>query len=282
MDAADSGLEPAELIEGPGSDDDMLAGDDAPAALDPLASTVPLDAPQDLDKGFTVRVAELEAMGFVSADAIEAATSIVDSPSPRKWLVDGDMIDLGIGEGDVEVGDEFTIFRDAVPVYDVDGGRLLGYHVELLGWAVVREVTGETALSEIRMSQYEMKRGDRVIPRNKPSVQVSVKTTPDAVEGNIVYMPDDRTRMADGDHVYINRGSLHGFEIGSEVEVYAPGSLQPDKVKGNQVRTPDRVIGRMVLVEVQPESSVAYVLMASRELERGDRVRAATSDFVRR
>ena len=92
----------------------------------------------------------------------------------------------------------------------------------------------------------------------------------------------DRTRMADGDYLYINRGSLHGFEIGSEVEVYVPGEIRNERVSGKQMMTPDRIIGRMVLVDVNVESSVAYVVRAERELELGDRVRASTREIVRR
>ena len=65
-------------------------------------------------------------------------TQLVDSPTLRTYLVEGDMLYLGLGEGDVEAGDEFTVFRDVEPVRDVEGGRLLGYHVDVLGWAVVR------------------------------------------------------------------------------------------------------------------------------------------------
>ncbi|MBW2697732.1 MAG: LysM peptidoglycan-binding domain-containing protein [Deltaproteobacteria bacterium] len=279
--ATDTELEPAELIEGP-EDTEGLAGDESPAALDPLSVAMPLETASDGDLGITVHVAELEAMGFVTTNDIEAATSIVDSPSPRIWLVNGDVVDLGIGEGDVEEGDEFTVFRNYVPVYDIEDGRLLGYHVHILGWAVVREVTGETALAEIRMSQSEMRRGDRVIRRPNKGITVDVKTTPDAIEGQIVFTPDSRNHMADGDHVYINRGSVHGFEVGSEVEVYVPGALRKERVSGDRVMTSDRIVSRMVLVEVKPESSVAFVVSANSELERGDRVRPSTREFVQR
>ena len=42
-----------------------------------------------------VRVAERGAMGFVSRSAVEAATSVVGSPSPREWLAGGEVDSLG-------------------------------------------------------------------------------------------------------------------------------------------------------------------------------------------
>ncbi len=275
-------VEPAAPAWDPTEDEADLLADDVPAAMDPLSLPVPLAPNTDAETGRTVRVAEREAMGFVSGESIDAATSIVGSPSPRTWLADGDRIYLGMGEGRVSVGDEFTVFRDAEPVKDLDDGRLLGYHVDILGWAVVREVEGESSIAEIRMSHSEIERGDQVIPRLVPPPTVPIRATPDGIDGKIVFMPADRTQMGSSDHVYLNRGALHGFEVGSQVEVYTAGRLRRDKVSGQQVMTPDHVDARMVLVEVKPDTSVAYIVYAERELEIGDTVRATARQIVSR
>lgn len=291
MIAADNEVEPApaELADEdplptlePEAEEADLMADDVPAAMDQLPVAVPLEPARAGDTGRSVRIAEREAMGFVSSESVDAATSVLDSSSPRTFLVEGDMIYLGLGEGRVEVGDEFTIFRDAEPVRDVDGGRLLGYHVDILGWAVVRKVEGESAIAEIRMSYSEAERGDLVMPRHVAPVVVPVKSTPEGVDGRIVFMPNARTTMGSGDYVYLNRGALHGFEVGSEVQVFVPGRLKKEPVSGEKVMTPDRVDAQMVLVEVKPDTSVAYVIHTQRELEIGDRVRAARSQVASR
>ena len=229
-----------------------------------------------------VRVAERGAMGFVTVDAVDAATSIVGSPSPREWLADGDLVYIGQGRGEVEVGDEFTLFRDAEPVYDIGGRRHLGYHVDILGWLVVREVEGETATAEIRMSRSEMVRGDRMVPRIAPPADVEVKYTPAAAEGNIVFIPEGRAHVAEGDYVYLNRGASSGLALGSEVEVYVPGVLRDERVTGKRVMTPDRIVANLVVVEIQRETAVAYVTGSRSALEVGDRVRPATEMVAQR
>jgi len=253
--------------------EDVMMADDTETAVLPVA---PLTPSAGNDTGVTVQIVARESMGFISGRELEAATSILDSTTPRTWLAEGDMIDLGLGEGHVEVGDEFTVFRDAEPVRDLDDSRLLGYHVDILGWAVVRKVVGESAIAEIRMSNAEIHRGDLMIPRLTEPSEVAIKTSPDGIDGQIVFMPDSRTTMGGGDHVYLNRGTLHGFEVGSEVEVYKPGRLTEDRATGNRVMTADRIDAQMVLVEVKPDTSVAYVVRAKRELSLGDRVRAVT------
>jgi len=229
-----------------------------------------------------IRVAERGAMGFVTVDAVDAATSIVGSPSPREWLADGDLVYIGQGEGEVEVGDEFTLFRDAEPVYDIGGRRHLGYHVDILGWLVVREVEGETATAEIRMSRSEMTRGDRMVPRIAPPIDVEVKYTPDAAEGNIVFIPEGRAHVAEGDYVYLNRGASSGFALGSEAEVYVPGALRDERVVGKRVMTPDRIVASLVVVEIQRDTAVAYVTGSRSALEVGDRVRPVAEMVAQR
>jgi hypothetical protein len=273
---------PAAIDEPLQDESELMAAEELPAAMDQLPVAVPLAKADPQETGRTIRVSMREAMGFVTKEVIEAATSIIDSPSPRTWLVDGDRVYLGLGEGEVEVDDEFTIFREAVGVVDVDGERLLGYHVDVLGWAVVREIDGESAIAEVRISSTEIRRGDRVIPRADVHLNVPVRSTPDGIEGRIVYTPNGRTNMADGDYVYINRGLLHGFEVGSEVEVYVPGRLRKEKVSQKEVKTPNRVVARMVLVDVKSDSAVAFVVHASRELEIGDHVRAAMRQVASR
>ncbi len=255
--------------------EESLMDDQVPAAMDQLPVGIPVQATSSNETGASVRVAELEAMGFITANNLEAATSIVESPNPRTLLVAGDMLYIGLGEGQTEVGDEFTLFRDVEEVRDVGGGHLLGYHVEVLGWAVVREVRGETSIAEIRMSQASVVRGDRMVPRQRLNQRVPIRFSPEGVDGHIVYLPKDRTIMGDGDYVYLNRGTLHGYEVGSALEVVYPGRVRRDGSTGQKVMTPDHIVGKIVLVDVRPDSSVGFVVRASVELEVGDVVRPA-------
>jgi hypothetical protein len=81
--------------------------------------------------------------------------------------------------------------------------------------------------------------------------------------------------MGEGDYVYLNRGALHGFEVGSAIEIFESGELRKDQATGRKVMTPDHIVGKLVIVAVRPDSSVAFVVRASHELQVGDRVRPA-------
>ncbi|MCZ6464990.1 MAG: LysM peptidoglycan-binding domain-containing protein [Proteobacteria bacterium] len=258
-------------------EDSEVATVEVPVARDQMPVSVPLRAAGVSDSGRTVRVSNREHMSFISSEALAASSSIVESPEPQIWLAEGDLIYIGLGEGEIEVGDQYTIFRDVEDVRDVGNEALLGYHVKVLGWAEVKEVHPETATAEIRVSVNEIQRGDRLLPRQAPSLDVAVREAPDGLFGRIVFMPDNRSTMGSADYVYLNLGSIHGLEVGTALEVYEPGRVHTDRVRFNTVQTPTHEKAQLLVVSLKPDSSVAFVLHAATELEVGDIVKGADS-----
>ena len=120
------------------------------------------------------------------------------------------------------------------------------------------------------------------MPRPMLSRRVTTRNTPDAIEGKVVFLPSERTVMADGGYVYLNRGEFHGVEIGSELEVFEPGMIVNERSRRVDVRTPDHWVANLVVVSITAETSVAFVLSSSRELEVGDDVRPRSSSLARR
>ena len=219
------------------------------------------------------RVSARESVGLITADSMESAASLVDKVPDRVLLSQEDDVYIGLGEGAVAVGDQFTLFRENEEVHDPDTGQLLGYHVDILGWLEVKEVHPETALAEIRQSISEIAIGDRLIPREEPLVEVPVQSTPNDVDGKISFFPNSRVLMGMADFVYLNRGSLDGLEVGSPLEVYRDARLASEVVRQEQVRVPERVVAKLLVVRTRPESAVAVVTRTDEELTLGDRFR---------
>ncbi len=263
-------------------DDFAAAFDGEPSTLDAFPVSVTAQTTTSIGAGREVTVSRRHAMGFVSADRMTGASSIVDSPDEKTWLVEGDKVYLGMGEGDVTVGDQFTVFETVEEVRDVGSNRVIGHHVNVLGWIEVLELTGDTSVAEIRMSYAEIERGAFVVPREVAPRRVTVQTTPDAIEGEVVFLPFSRTTMADGGYVYLNRGEFHGVEVGSELEIYDRGQIKHEVSRGVDVQTPSRAVATLVVVSVDADSSVAFVLSSSRELAVGDTVRPALGKMAQR
>lgn len=120
------------------------------------------------------------------------------------------------------------------------------------------------------------------MPRPMLPRHVTARSTPDAIEGKIVFLPFERALMADGGYVYLNRGEFHGVEVGSDLEVFEAGMIMTEHSRRVNVRTPDHSVANLVVVSVTPDSSVAFVLSSTRELEVGDDVRPRVSRLARR
>ncbi len=220
-------------------------------------------------------VSDIEAVGLVSAEELEAAASVVGSSEPRSWLAQGDPVYVGLGEGETQVGDRYTVVRPGAQVTDPETGASLGVFVEVRGWIEVVEVHPESATARIRSSRIEMSRGDQLLPREERDPNVTVAGAPPGLEGRIAYLPDERTTMGAQDIVYLNRGSDHGLDVGSALEVFRPGTLGRDEVRALSVQLPDEVVARMLVVSANPGTAVAVVTQSSEEIERGDRFRAS-------
>jgi hypothetical protein len=221
----------------------------------------------------SVKISAIETTGLISPQVYEAAASVVSRGEERVLLSQEDALYIGLGESEVQAGDEFTIFRTNQKVMDPDTGALLGYHVDILGWIRIEEAFPETARATIRMSTGEVEVGDRVMPREVLPQEVEIRPVPSGVDGKITFFPMRRVLLGFADFVYLNRGTLDGLEVGSPLEVYREGHSAREVARDENVDVPDRVIANMLVVRAEDQTAVALVTRADKELELGDRFR---------
>ena len=243
-----------------------------PNAPAPAPEAAPAQAEQR-----EVHVSARESTGLITPQQYEAAASIVGHVPERVMLSQQDDVYIGAGAGTVSKGDELTVFRTNEPVLDPDTGRMLGYHVDFLGYVEVIETYPETSLATVRMSSGEIEVGDRLIKRQPMPQDVAVQPSPGDVDAKITFFPQSRVVMAMTDFVYLNRGSNDGLVIGSPLEVYRHGYAADDRARDETVHVPDRVIAKLVVVRTSEESSVALVTKSETELRLGDLVRGAAN-----
>jgi hypothetical protein len=250
---------------------------EAVAAAEEAAPEAPLAAPEP-EARQSMRVSAQDGVGLVTPDELEAAGSIVSAVPSRVMLSQGDAIFVGLPEGDVQKGDQFTIFRARERVFDPDSGRLLGHHVDILGWVEIERTHPESSRAVIRESFGEIEVGDRLMPRTTPPEEIAVQASPGDVDGKISFFANKRTVMATSDFVYLNRGALDGLEVGSPLEVYRESFLADEVTRHERVRVPERVVAQLLVVKAEPMTSVAFISHTDTELEVGDRFRGAQEE----
>ncbi len=247
----------------------------APVEPMPAAIADP-DGPEPMHPRAMYHYAEIDTTGFVTLEELEGAASIVDAPTLRTMLSDNTEVVIGLGEGEVAVGDQLDVFRPGELVVDPATSKKIGRVTEQLGWLEVTVVHKESATAIVRKSRSEIVRGDHVMPRRHrdPDVAIGDRTS---VEGMIAWTPNHRLQMSQGDVVYLNRGSRQGLELGSPIEVYDPMGKERDTVRDEVRELPDTVIGKGIVVDLYDDTAVAVVTHATVELMRGYRFRGSDS-----
>jgi len=255
----------------------LAAQDPGVAAPAALAETDAMPPPSSLG---SYRYTEIENAGFVTREQYEGAASILESPENRKWLSDQTEVVIGFGAGEVQVGDQFDIFRTQARVTDLDTGMHYGWATSQLGWLVVTRVDEESSRAVIRVSRSEIQRGDHLLPRRVHSADIPIGGSPGPVEGRIVHTPDRRLQMSQTDIVYLDRGTRDGISIGSPLEIYRPlgdHGKSIDSAQNQERRIADHVVAKLLVVDVYDDTAVAVVTHTTEELNRGDSFRGSDS-----
>ncbi len=253
----------------------MLAAAPADGAAD--MGSVAYDAlPADADqpKKPMFRYSMRDGLGLVSENQLDGAASIVSSPVPRKWFGTMDDVHIGLGEGEVEAGEQFVVFRARERVFDPSSGRLLGWNVRVLGWLEVSEPQGDVALASVRMSFAEMKIGDRLLPRELMPLEVEIKEAQPGIDGQVAFMPADRFTAGSEDVVFLDLGTEDGLEIGNVLEIYRPVGKRREAARSKDVDVPPTILGELIVVSAFPRSAAGVVRGASESISVGARVRA--------
>jgi hypothetical protein len=248
-----------------------------PADQIDTVEVTPVDSPIEIalvpEEQVTRRVSVREWVSLVSTEKIDAAASIVKRVPTQLLLSQLDRVYIGLGDGDVEVGDQFEIVRQQERVVDPATKRFLGHHVITKGWLEVVEVHAETSLATIGRSTGDIWVGDKLLPRRPESIDITIQSSPEDVSGEIVFFPQHRVVIGPMDFVYLNRGSLDGLETGSPLEVVRGGDVVREEVRNTLVEVPKRVVAKLLVVDAQPDTAVALVAESETDLLVGDSFR---------
>jgi hypothetical protein len=258
----------------------MIARTPAPepqAQPEPMpAAIADPDGPEPTPNRATYHYSGIETTGFVTLEELAGAASVLDGPEHRTFLTQPDVVEIGLGKGEVAVGDQFDIFRPGELVTDPSNRRTLGRVTMELGWLEVTAVHDQTATAIIRLSRSEIEKGDHVMPRRARNADVTIGDRVE-VDGVVAFTPDKRMQMGSGDVVYLNRGSRDGLVVGSPIEVYAARGKVRDGVRKEDRKLADRSLAKGLVVDAYDHTAVAVMTHVTTEINRGMKFRGSDS-----
>lgn len=211
----------------------------------------------------------------IDNETFAAAPRVAAGPDERVIFASGDKV-YAIGvTGDT--GDVWQIFRDGKNLIDPDDPdkkRVIGHQVDYLGDARL-EVTGDVATLRIVASTEEILVGSRLIRANEAPFINYVPHVPDnPVTGRVISSYGGVAEAGPLTTVVINRGALHGVDVGSVFYNYKAGRLIRKESSSEPDRyTPVERNGNLFIYRVFPEFAYGLVLDSVRAVNIGDEVK---------
>jgi hypothetical protein len=257
-----------------------LAGQDAtpgsatapaqPPAVDAFAA---LDRTGD-DLRRVIRFPGLHRFGYLTPQELSGTAAILGSHDENYWTSQERRTIVGVGEGKVHIGDQFTVFRTRRRVTHPETGVVLGYQVDVLGTAEVTEIHVESSFLRIVSSYAEIEPGDRVMPYREEASEFTSVFDGKKHEGIVVGMPIYRQYALNGDLIVIDRGSDDGVVVGNEFELFRAGKEVLDPVNTTKTLVPDDLVGRVMVLKPSNSTSLALLTRAERPVRIGDHFRS--------
>lgn len=243
-----------------------------PAALeeDPFASLDVEDQPEQK----ALRYTSLDQAPFVSADELETSASVLGSHDEHYWLSQEQVMIVSAGEGQVQIGDRFAVYRVRRRVLHPATGESVGYFIEVVGRAEISEIHPESSFAKVTVAYAEIEPGDRLMPYRSDVELFTPVEASGEVNGTVVAQQPHRLYGGETDLVILDRGSDDGVVRGRELVLYRGGRLIPDPVSGSRVMVPDDVLGRALVLKSDSHTALALITQARTEITAGDLFRS--------
>ena len=171
---------------------------------------------------------------------------------------------------------QYTVVNVGDPLYDPDDNRLIGYHGNMIGEAVLRR-SGDPGTVALTSSSQEAVMGDRLLPATPEVPMHYFPTAPSTqIDGRIIAVNGGVTQIGQYMVVVMNRGSSHGLSAGDVLTVYQAGETIRDRVQGGNVTLPDEEEGTVMVFKTYDRISYGLIMEATNAIHLLDAVRNPT------
>jgi hypothetical protein len=168
----------------------------------------------------------------------------------------------------------YTIYRAGETYHAADTNDVLGIEAKYIASATLLN-DGDPATLVITKGTYEIRTGDRIMP--SPEVENTLNFFPSPpeqiIDGHIIGVKDGMALIGLYSVVVIDKGSADGLIAGHELTIYQKGKQIVDPVKGDEVKLPDEIAGKIMIFRPFEHLSYALVMRANHDIHRFDEVK---------
>jgi hypothetical protein len=209
------------------------------------------------------------------AEALQALAYVVAGDDRRLISGAGDRLYV---RGDVSRHGQLGIYRQSEPYLAMDGTPL---GLELINVGIARHISSEGGIAQLDVvsSHQEVRVNDIVLPleERELSREFLPRAPLNAVEGHVIAVPGGVRFIGRFQIVALDLGTLDGLQAGHVLQVNQQGELINDPRTQELVQLPSSEAGTVMVFKPYDRVSYALVTQASRMLEVGDEVGAATN-----
>jgi hypothetical protein len=250
---------------------------------------------------------EMACLGFIRQAAVPMNIYIsgTEEDEVNNYSHTGQLVYLnGPGVASLKVGDLYSVVRPEGTIRDPATGATVGIYHKELGTVRIEATRPDSATASVASTCNVILKGDLLVPVvSKPAVTFSGKLSdgltpyPDkGLVSDIVLGKNGIKEMAAGDICYIDLGTHDGVKLGDRFTIYRPqppfeprhleldGSMAGysyESYRSYEYRralvnalhrriVPPRVLGDLVVVDVQETTAVAKIINSLAEIHAGD------------
>ena len=167
----------------------------------------------------------------------------------------------------------FGIFRKGDVYLDPETREVLGFEAREVGSARVVEQDDGVYTMTMTSVKEDVRLGDRLLPTEERRVESTFYPSPpkEQVEGAIMTILGGLTQVGRNDVVAINRGALHGLEVGNVLEVSKSGRLTRDRISRELIELPSERAGLLMVFRLFDKMAYGLILETEEPIQVGDR-----------
>lgn len=178
---------------------------------------------------------------------------VIYAPNDRELASKDDIVYLGLDSGTANLKDMFFAVRKIKLVKHPDTNEKIGHQYRIMG---IMEVTGHenNMIKAVVTDSFEdIQRGDGLMPYTEmePPLLPKEERAP-TISGVIIESHLNNVISGEGDVVFLDKGINDGIQVGDVFSVFAD---PPTK----------RVLGRIQIISLQPDTAGAVVLIGMNE-----------------
>lgn len=201
--------------------------------------------------------------GFIEdPDNLEVLGKVEASPKNQSFLIEENRVYMRLNDPEIyDCGDVVTIVRKVKKKVRHPNSffKKYGSMYQIVGDVRILHTYGNYVVGEVRSSIQEIHRSDLVISSRPTVVQLEVDKPNGNLQGVVIdRLAQGHSYSTERDTLFIDRGFADGVMVGDTFYIVSQRDPYLDDKKENY-ELPPVVIGRVVIVDVKEDSSVAVL-----------------------